>query len=250
MKIDEEDFKSFISIKQSLDVNSVRLCVIRVRVINRWFTDKELTKENIEKFFRELQLSGRRNNTLNCYYFVFSHLRDYFKDRGWAADFFDGFKSFKKTKAAIIILTPEEIEKIYNTPLEFGKQNGRDCSFLDFRYRTLIMFLALTGCRMSEAVDLQIKRLDINAGKAIFIETKTNENRTANFSEPLTSKLRVLIEGKNLMIWCLGIRKKQGCRSLMLVMILKEEHGWQGLQNGYIPTFSVIVLRLNYSCLG
>lgn len=59
MKIDEEDFKSFISIKQSLDVNSVRLCVIRVRVINRWFTDKELTKENIEKFFRELQLSGR-----------------------------------------------------------------------------------------------------------------------------------------------------------------------------------------------
>lgn len=196
MKIDEEDFKSFISIKQSLDVNSVRLCTIRIRVINRWFVDKELTKENIEKFFRELQLSGRKNNTLNCYFFVFSHLRDYFKDRGWVSDFFDGFKSFKKTKADIIILTPDEIEKIYNTQLEYGKQNGRDCSFLDFRYRTLVMFLALTGCRMSEALDLQIKRLDINAGKAIFIETKTNENRTANFSEPLTSKLKVLIEGK------------------------------------------------------
>lgn len=31
------------------------------------------------------------------------------------------------------------------------------------------MFLAYTGCRISEALDLQIKRLDLAAGKATFI---------------------------------------------------------------------------------
>ena len=196
MRVNEEDFKSFLSIKQSLAPSTVRFCGIRIKVINKWFADKELTKENVEKFFLDLQAQGRKNNALNTYYFVFRQLREYFKDRGLAADFFDGFKSFKKTKADIIILTPDEIEKIYNTPLTYGNQHGKSCAFLDFRYRALTMFLAFTGCRISEALDLQIKRLDINAGKATFIETKTNSNRTVYFSEPLTSKLKVLIDGR------------------------------------------------------
>jgi len=197
MTIDEKDFISFITIKKNLAPESIRHCLIRFRVLKKWFGDRELTKENVEKFFLEYKEMGRKNNSLNTYYFVFRQLRDYCKDRGLPADFLDGFKSFKKTKADIIIFTLEEVEKILNTELEYGKQYGKDCSFLDFRYRALTMFLAYTGCRYGEAASLQVKRLDLSAGRAIFIETKTNENRTVFFAEPLKSKLKELVDGRN-----------------------------------------------------
>ncbi len=197
MTIEEKDFSSFITIKQNLAPESVRHCLIRFRVLKKWFDDKELTKEDIEKFFLEYKEKGRKNNSLNTYYFVFRQLRDYCKDRGLLADFLDGFKSFKKTKSDIIIFTLEEIEKILNTELTYGKFYGKDCSFLDFRYRTLTMFLAYTGCRYGEAANLQVKRLDLSAGRATFIETKTNENRTVFFTEPLKSYLQQLVEGRS-----------------------------------------------------
>jgi integrase/recombinase XerD len=197
MQVDEANFHSFVSIKQGLATQSIRHCDIRIRVINRWFIDKELTKENIEKFFFELKERGLKNNSLNSYRFVFRQLKEYCSDRGLPSDFLNGFKSFKKTKPDIDIFTQEEIERLLNTPLTYGKQNGKDCSFLDFRYRTLNMFLALTGCREGEAFSLQIKRLDISAGKATFINTKNNENRCVYFTEPLKGYLKELIDGRN-----------------------------------------------------
>ena len=196
MTINEQDFISFISVKQNLDKQSIRHCAIRVRVINRWFVDKELTKENVEKFFYELKVEkGRKNNTLNTYRFVFRHLVAYCKDRGLPSDFFDGFKSYKKGKSDIVIFTLEEIERIINTELTYGKFRGMNCQFLDFRYRTLTMFLAYTGCRFGEAADLKVQKLDLSAGTARFVDTKNDESRTVYFIDPLKSNLRALVEG-------------------------------------------------------
>lgn len=197
MQIDEKDFISFITIKQNLAKQSIRHCIIRIRIINKWFAEKELTKENVEKFFLELKEKGLKNNSLNTYYFVFRQLKKYYKDRNLNDDFLDGFSSFRKTKPDIIIFTPEEIEKILNTSLKYGIYWGKDCNFLDFRYRTMTMFLAYTGCRYSEAAELKVKRLDLSTGRAIFINTKTNENRSAYFTEPLKSNLQELVEGRN-----------------------------------------------------
>lgn len=197
MQINETDFLSFITIKKNLAEQSIRHCRIRFRVINRWVKDRELTKQLVEEFFMELKGKGQGNNSLNTYYFVFRQIKDYCVDRGLPSNFLDGFSSFKKTKPDILIFTLEEIEKIINTKLTYGKLAGVDCNFLNFRYGTLTMFIAYTGCRYSEAVDLQIKRLDLSAGRAIFINTKTNENRSAYFTDPLKSNLRKLVEGRN-----------------------------------------------------
>ena len=61
----------------------------------------------------------------------------------------------------------------------------------------MTMFLAYTGCRYSEAAELTVKHLDLSAGKAIFINTKTNENRTAYFTEPLKSRLAKLVKDRS-----------------------------------------------------
>lgn len=201
MHIDEKDFRSFITIKLNLASESVRHDMSRLGIINRWFKDKELTKENVEKFFFELKQRGLKNNSLNTYNTVFCHLREYCKDRGLPADFYDGFKAYKKTKSDIIIFTPDEIERILNTSLTYGNFHGKDSSFLDFRYRMMTMFLAYTGCRYSEAADLQIKRLDLSAGKATFIETKTNVNRTVYITEPLIGNLKRMTNDRNQDDW-------------------------------------------------
>jgi len=41
-----------------------------------------------------------------------------------------------------------------------------------------------------------VKHVDISAGKATFVNTKSNENRTVYFTEPLKGNVRVLIEGR------------------------------------------------------
>lgn len=196
MQINEQDFLDFLTVKQGLADNSVRLCRMRIGVINGWFGDKELTKENVEKFFLWKKEQGLKNSSLSSYRFVFRQLKEYRIDRGLSSGFLDGFKPFKKIKPNIIIFTQEEIEKILNTSLIYGKFEGKDCSFLDFRYRTLSMFLAHTGCRIGEALNLKINKVDISAGKVTFVNTKTNENRTNYFTEPLKTNLAKLIEGR------------------------------------------------------
>lgn len=198
MQINEKDFENFITIKEGLEKGSVRTCLSRIGVFKEWLqaSGKDLTINSIEDFFVWLKNKGRGNNTLNTYHFMFRHLVSYCRDRGLPSDFFNGFKSFKKVKPDIIIFTQEEIEKIINTPLTYGKFYNQDCSFLDFRYRTMTMFLAFTGCRYAEAAELEVKHLDLSAGRATFINTKTNENRSAYVAEPLTTNLKILIEGR------------------------------------------------------
>lgn len=197
MQINEKDFKSFITIKLALSPESVRHCMSRFYLILGWFGERELTKKNVEEFFMYLKEERNlKNNSLNTYCFAFRHLVEYCKDRGLPNDFFDGFKAFKKTKSQIVIFTHDEIEKILNTKLAYGKYHGKDCNFLDFRFRTMTMFLAYTGCRYSEAAELKAKYVDLSSGKATFVDTKTNHNRTVYFTEPLKGDLAELIKDR------------------------------------------------------
>lgn len=195
MQIPAEDFKRYITIRLSLAPQSVRHDMCRLLIINRWFVDKELTKKNVEAYIFKRKEEGLSNNSLNTYITVFRHIQGYCKDRGLPHDFFEGFKSFKKTKPNIVIFTEEEVAFLENTKLIYGHFRGKDVSFLDFRYRTLNRFLAETGCRFGEAADLKIMHLNLSAGKANFIETKTNENRTAFITEPLISQLKRITDG-------------------------------------------------------
>lgn len=199
MQIDETDFNVFIRIKEGLDDGSVRNCMGRIGIFNDWLrlNKAELTKGSIERFFIDLKARGLKNNSLNTYRFMLRHLVSYSKDRGMPSDFFDGFKSFKKTKADIIIFTHEEIQEIIDARLTYGKFHGKSSDFLDDMYRTMTMFLAFTGCRYSEAAELTVKHVEISEGKAIFINTKTNENRTVYFTEPLAGRLELLLVERN-----------------------------------------------------
>ncbi len=200
--MDELDFIRYITIKKSLAANSVRLCKTRFNIINNWLKEnnKELNKDSVEEFFFFLKQKGLNNNTLNTYFFTLRYIQDYIKDRGSDNNFFESFSAFTKVKPTIIILTPDEIEAIIHQPLTYGrfyKMKAEEVTEkLDFKYRTLCMFLAYTGCRFDEAASLKVKLLDLSIGRATFVETKNKEIRHAYITDPLISRMRILIQGR------------------------------------------------------
>lgn len=198
MNIQVGDFIRFLTVRKGLSDSSVRLVKIRFEIIERFLRENNLplSKDSVEEFFYQLKKKGFKNNTLNTYVFTFRYIQEYLKDRGKESSFFDGFESFKKNKSVIEILTPEEVERLLNTNLEFGSFRGKDCQFLDEIYKTLMMFLAFTGSRFDETTSLRVKHLDLSAGKARFENTKNKEIHHVYFTEPLISRLSELIEGK------------------------------------------------------
>ena len=192
-----QDFERYISTKTPLSKNSIRHCLSRHKIFLLWLKshNKELSKESAEEFFYDLKQQGRNNNTLNTYVFALRQYHNYLNDRGVKNDFFDGFKSFKKYRPPIFILTQEEVEKIINTNT-LKKSHSDRLEWHQFVLKTFRMFLAYTGCRYEEAASLPVKNLDITNGKVVLDHTKNGTSRNLYITTPLTTRLQKLIEGK------------------------------------------------------
>jgi len=166
--MENQDFERYISTKTPLSKNSIRHCLSRHKIFLLWLKshNKELSKESAEEFFYDLKQQGRNNNTLNTYVFALRQYHNYLNDRGVKNDFFDGFKSFKKYRPPIFILTQEEVEKIINTNT-LKKSRSDRLEWHQFVLKTFRMFLAYTGCRYEEGASLPVKNLDITNGKVV-----------------------------------------------------------------------------------
>jgi site-specific recombinase XerD len=197
--MDEQDFIKFITIKKGLVANSVKLCRIRFNIIKNWLIEhnKDLNKEGVEDFIYGLKQKGLKNNSINTYIFCLRYIRDYCKDRGLPSDFLDGIESLPKNSTHIDILTADELAALFDISLKYGIFRGKDVSFLDQVMKAFTMFLALTGCRFSEAANLKVKYVDLARQYAYFVETKNKEERKATLYPQLVEALKPLLQGKD-----------------------------------------------------
>lgn len=199
MKIDEQEFVQYLTIKKHLAPKSVDTYKIRFLVVQRWLVENktDLNKISFEKFLFELKEKELSNSTLNTYIQAIKHLDGFCKDRGLPAGFTDGIENLPKTQSDISILSNDEMNLLLSTHLEYKNRNGVNCEDLDFKYLTLTQFLAITGSRFGEATTLRIKRLDIENGKATLVNTKNRKNRYIYFEGPIKQSLKLLIQGRN-----------------------------------------------------
>ena len=194
--IDKKDFTNYITVKKHLAQNTVEHALYCYKVFSKWLytTNRKLNKQSVEEFFYYLLFERHlKTNSVNGYIFFLKKLNEYCKDRGLLEDFFNEYKSFKKVHPHIEILSPDEIEKLINVERQFANRNGVDNSNLGYRYGTLIMFIAFTGCRFSEAAKLTIEHIDLMTGKALFVDTKNKESREVFLAEPLISRIKELV---------------------------------------------------------
>ncbi|HZE86977.1 MAG TPA: tyrosine-type recombinase/integrase [Methylomirabilota bacterium] len=198
MQYNEKDFVQYLTIRRKLAPKSIKSYRIRFLAVVKWHSENnlELDKLSFEKFLYQLRERKLGNAALNTYIQAIKHLDSFCKDRGLPAGFTDGIEGLPKTHPEIIILTIDEINRLCSIRSQYKNRNGVNCSELDLKYRTLINFLSLTGCRFEEAASFQIKRIDLANGRATLINTKNKDNRYIYFNGPIKEDLSNLIKNK------------------------------------------------------
>lgn len=202
-----EDFKRFLTVKKPVSANSFRLIIGRIDTFHNFLQRRNLSynSQSTEDFIYYLRkeavrrdgTKGLRNNSVNTYVFALSYLRDYYLDRKIVSgDFMDGIVKMEKQKPIIVPLEPSELERLLSVNIEYpGLFRGMDCSKMNQVYKTLIRFIAMTGCRFEEAQNLKVKNVFLDAEKVLFERTKGKEHRFVFLREPLLQELKEQVSG-------------------------------------------------------
>lgn len=205
-----DEILSFLTIKAKLSDNTIRHFQSRFKIYRLWLEEnhQELSPQSVERFLYELKHKRNLgNNSINTYIGMFRHLYSFYQDREIEIDnFIKDITSLPKDTGAIIILSIAEVEALINSDIEYGKYQGKDCSFLNTVYKVLTQFLAFTGCRYEEAANLRVEHLNLDEGRVLFTKTISKDNRIINtknrqwrnvyITEPLIGNLRDLTENK------------------------------------------------------
>lgn len=199
MPITKEEFIEFLTVSCNLSPKSIKSYGYRFSTFSKWLSKNNLTisKKSVSRFLYE-QGKFMKGTSVNTYRNTLVHLDRYCKLNDLPYGFTDNTKNNKRVNPEPTVLSDEELNLLLNEHLTYKDRNGVSCSDLDFKYHTLMHFIFITGCRIEEAVSLQIKRLDIGNGRALLVDTKNNENRNLYIEDNnLKESLKKLIEGRD-----------------------------------------------------
>ena len=153
----------------------------RFRLLIRYFNTIEFNRANFLQFIQDQKEKGRSNAYINNLITFCKHLDRYLK-----LEEIQDFSYFKEEKKQYTILTPTEIKKLAELYIEYARQP----ELTNHRYRTIIYFLGLTGCRISELLDLKWTDVSYDPFCVRFRDTKNDTDRVI----PLPEFLYRLIE--------------------------------------------------------
>ena len=195
--IDEQDLTSYLTVKRSLTDSSLYSYLQTWKRAKEWFVEHNLPLHptSAEKYIFHMKKQGVKNSTLNVYLNVFTQIDAYCRDRNLPHSLCDGFKKFEVYNDPIDILTLDEVERLTTTQICY-KKHANALRDGDTMFRVLTMFLADTGCRITEATTLTMQYLDINSGYVHFVHTKNKDSRKVFFGEPLLSELKMITNHK------------------------------------------------------
>lgn len=145
------NFEQYLLMDRKVSKSNIYSYKSQFKFIDSFFKDKEFTRENINSFFSYLTDKKKSFSTLNNYIKCIKHLNRYL-----GKNELEDFKYFPKEYKKQRLLTPQEVQKIIDTPFTVNKHSH----FKSFdndqeRYSTLVYFLSVTGCRIGEITNLK-----------------------------------------------------------------------------------------------
>lgn len=162
-----DTLKVYLFIEKKLDRSREKKLIYNYNYIAQYFSDKEFTKENINNFFIEIQKEKHiKNSTCNYYLKLLKHIAHYKNET-----FLDDWRYFTEDPIYVDPLTPAEIRKLVECIVPYKKNS----ELINYRYKCIILTLALTGMRIQELCDLRYA--DLIENRFILRDTKTNTVR-------------------------------------------------------------------------
>lgn len=169
----------FIDRKQSVSQSNVSAIHSRFNILQKHFASTPFDRDNFNSFIMLLREKKYKVNYINNFIKLAKHLDKYLGN-----NVLQDYTYFKKPQYIYVdYLSPEEIEQLAETTIEYARESKEK----NYRYKCLYYFMGTTGCRIREALDLTWD--NVFETYAIFRETKNGEERLV----PIRKKLQNLM---------------------------------------------------------
>lgn len=175
-KVDRKGFLDYLLYERKWDERRVEQIKSNIKLFADFFDSTPFTKSTFREFVKEMREGGYSYGYINKFVALAKHYAVFIN-----TDSFDTFTYFKQEKKAVDPLTPDEIHRIISVPVTYAKEHD----YLSQLWPTLIRFLATTGCRLGEALDLKRSEMRTNPYSVVFVDTKTDEQRIVPIDESL-----------------------------------------------------------------
>ena len=176
-------FLSYLFIELKLDKSKAGCYRSQLRIFFDFFTKVPFDRPNFNLFIEALSKKGLKHSTLNTYIALGKNYASYMK-----SDCLKDYTYFKPEQKIVEILTVGEIKKLAEVKIQYGRRK----KYINNMYKTLIYFLATTGCRIEEALSLEWKDVISEPCSVIFRDTKNGYQRAVPIADWLYSLLRTL----------------------------------------------------------
>jgi integrase len=184
-----ESFLAYLlyELKFGSKTDSVSSLKSRFTILQRFFQDRDFTQANLRLFFMECDKRKIKNSTKNKFIAMASHIGHYLNLPEWDKKI-KYFREVQKVIPSKDLLTVEEMLEIKDLEINYKKYKN----FLNHRNSILCWLIAVTGCRISEALDLtqDLVTSDEDGGWVLFTNTKTGVDR----EDPIPKDLYDLIK--------------------------------------------------------
>lgn len=160
------EFETYLFVDQKLASSTKKRVRLTATKLFEYYDTHGQTRDSLNSYILKLQEQGRRNGTLNIIIGLAKHY-----DRFTGKNILTDLKYFKQESFYTEPLTPTEIK----TLAECDRHYSRRDRYLRSFYKALIYFLALTGCRIEEA--LSLTKQYVKGSSVIFMTTKNGESR-------------------------------------------------------------------------
>lgn len=182
-----EELALFLQVdkNQSQKSGAVQAHRSRFRVLTKWFSNKEWSRSNFRAFLAETKERGLGQESINKYISLGHYIDEYLN--------VEETKSFKtrvaKPPKIEAVLTPAEIKAM--AELEYPYKKYKD--FLNKRQQALIMLMGLSGCRISEPLELKWKNImEFPVKHLVFLDTKNGEDREVWLDDDLWELIQAI----------------------------------------------------------
>ncbi len=189
-----EDFKEYLCVSAGLaSSESLRSYTSRINKLLEWLNNfhLKLCQQSIQSFLFERTKRGDSASTINSFISALKHYHNYLIQNGVSIDLWQ-MKYQQIDINEPDLWTPEEIKKLISANVKYGNYRGEDTfKILNHKYQTIILLIYMTGFRIGEALNLQIK--NVHDDYLIINRRKNKTGLKGLIEEPLKTALKIEI---------------------------------------------------------